>query len=107
MSRINQENFPLRALFVVVNTGFSEQIVDALQEAGSKGATIIPARGTGAKFSQFLGIHYEPEREILLSVNTPELAAVVMEMIKEKFGKDTPMNAVCFTMPVEDATFIK
>lgn len=102
----NRQEYPLRALFVIVNAGFSEQVVDAVQEAGAKGATIIPARGTGAKFSQFLGIHYEPEREILLIVIAPDLALEVMKMIKEKFGKETPMNAVCFTMPVEDATFM-
>ena len=56
----------MKALFIIVNAGFSEQIVEVTQELGAKGATIIPARGTGQKFVKVLGIHYEPEREILM-----------------------------------------
>ena len=93
------------ALFIIVNAGFNEQIIDLVQDCGAKGATIIPGRGTGAKFTTFLGMHYEPEREIILSVLKQDIAIAIMQGVKEKFGQATPTNGICFTLPVEDATF--
>lgn len=95
----------MKALFIIVNAGFSEQIVEVVQRCGAPGATIIPARGTGHKFTKVLGIHYEPEREILLSVVSNEIALKIAEAIKEKYGKATPTNGLCFIMPVAAHTF--
>lgn len=95
----------MKALFIIVNAGFSEQIVEVAQRLGAKGATIIPARGTGQKFVKVLGIHYEPEREILLSVVEHDVAHKIAVEVKEKYGKATPTNGLCFILPVADYTF--
>lgn len=109
MSEINKSKASdnIVALFIIVNAGFDEQIIDLIQDCGARGATIIPGRGTGAKFTTFLGMHYEPEREIILSVLKQEIADAIMQGVKEKFGQATPTNGICFTLPVEDATFLQ
>ena len=37
------------AIIVLVNSGFSEVVMDAAREAGARGGTIVNARGTGTK----------------------------------------------------------
>ncbi|MDY0214756.1 MAG: P-II family nitrogen regulator [Bacilli bacterium] len=95
----------MKALFVIVNAGFSDQIIEVAQNLGARGATIIPARGTGQKFVKVLGIHYEPEREILLSVVPHDVAISIATKVKEKYGKATPTNGLAFILPVADYTF--
>ncbi len=95
----------MKALFVIVNAGFSEQIVEVAQKHGARGATVIPARGTGKKFVKVLGIQYEPEREILLSVVEDEIAHKIAADVKENYGKATPTNGLCFILPVSDYLF--
>ena len=95
----------MKALFIIVNAGFSEQIVEVVQNHGARGATIIPARGTGKKFVKVLGIQYEPEREILLSVVEEDIALKITADVKENYGKNTPTNGLCFILPFADYMF--
>ncbi len=95
----------MKALFIIVNAGFSDQIIELAQKLGAKGATIIPARGTGQKFVKVLGINYEPEREILLSVVEHDIALAIAAKVKEKYGKATPTNGLSFILPVANHTF--
>jgi nitrogen regulatory protein PII len=98
------DNQNLKALLIIINAGFASSVVDVAQESGSTGATIISARGSGAKFTAAMGIKYEPEREIVLSVVSEEVARKIMAKMKSEFGKNTPSNAVCFILPVERMT---
>ncbi len=94
----------MKAVFIIVNVGFANEAVELAQQCGAKGATIISARGSGAKFTAFLGMHYEPEREIILSVVSGEVADKIVEGVKEKLGRDSQAKGVCFIMPVEQTT---
>jgi nitrogen regulatory protein P-II 1 len=98
------DNENMKALFIIVNAGFANHAIEVAQDCGAGGATILSARGSGAKFTSFLGIHYEPEREIIISVVSSEVAEKIIESIKQKLGRETPTNGVCFTMPVEKMT---
>ena len=46
----------LKALYVIVNAGFSAEIVDIARANGATGATILNARGSVAKPKTILGI---------------------------------------------------
>lgn len=95
-----------KALFIIVNAGFADLAVEVAQSCGATGATIASARGSGSKFSNFLGMHYEPEREIIISVVSEEVANKAMDAIKTRLGKGTPTNGICFIMPVEESTIL-
>jgi len=97
----------MKALLIIVNAGFANQAIDVAQSCGATGATILSARGSGAKYSSFLGIHYEPEREIIMSVVSEEVAKLIIEEIEKTSGKNTPTNGICFTMPVDHMTSLK
>jgi len=94
----------LKALYIIVNAGFSEEVVDIARSLGATGATIINARGSVAKPKTILGITIDTEKEIVLSVVEKEIAIKIAEVIKEKAGAGTSAHGLCFFLPVEMST---
>lgn len=94
----------LKALYVIVNAGFSSEVVAIARSLGSTGATIINARGSVAKPKTILGITIDTEKEIVLSVVTKDVATKVAEAVKEKIGVGTAAHGLCFFLPVEMST---
>lgn len=94
----------MKLLLIIVNAGFSDQTVEIAQGCGAGGATVISARGSGAHFAQFLGITYEPEKEIIISVVEEQIGYKIIEAVKQKVGKDTPTSGICFMIPVDSTS---
>ncbi len=94
----------LKALYIIVNAGFSQEVVEIARAVGATGATIINARGSVAKPKTILGITIDTEKEIVLSVVKKEVAIKIMSEIKEKAGVGTPAHGLCFFLPVEMST---
>ena len=94
----------LKALYIIVNAGFSSEVVDIARSLGATGATIINARGSVAKPRTILGITIDTEKEIVLSVAEKDVAIKIMEQVKEKAGVGTPSHGLCFFLPVEMST---
>ena len=94
----------LKALYIIVNAGFSAEVVEIARSHGSTGATIINARGSVAKPKTILGITIDTEKEIVLSVVEKSVAVKIAEAIKEKAGVGTAAHGLCFFLPVELST---
>ncbi len=94
----------LKALYVIVNAGFSSEIVEIARELGAGGATILNARGSAAKPQTILGITIDTEKEIVLSIVEKEIAVKIMQAVKEKAGVGTNAHGLCFYLPVELST---
>lgn len=94
----------LKALYIIVNAGFSSEVVEIARSVGSTGATIINARGSVAKPKTILGITIDTEKEIILSVVKKDVAIKIMEKVKEKVGVGTAAHGLCFFLPVEMST---
>ncbi len=94
----------LKALYIIVNAGFSSEVVEIARSVGATGATIINARGSVAKPKTILGITIDTEKEIVLSVVEKDVAIKIMEQVKEKAGVGTSAHGLCFFLPVEMAT---
>ena len=93
-----------KALFVVVNSGFSEEIVDLARKKGARGATILSARGSGITVEKILGISVNAEKEIVLIIVDKEIADEIMDSVKESAGIASPAHGICFTLPVDRVT---
>ena len=94
----------LKALYIIVNAGFSAEIVEIARSVGSTGATIINARGSVAQPKPIFGITIDTEKEIVLSVVEKDVAVKIMEQVKEKAGVGTSAHGLCFFLPVEMST---
>ncbi len=94
----------LKALYIIVNAGFSADVVEIARSQGATGATIINARGSVAKPKTILGITIDTEKEIILSVVEKDVAIKIMEKVKETAGVGTEIHGLCFFVPVEMST---
>ena len=95
------EKTNIKALYIVVNAGFSDDIVELTRELGAGGATIINTRGTGSVHKAIFGISIDTEKEMILTLVSAETADKIVDRIKEKAGLKSPAGAFCFVVPVE------
>ena len=91
----------MKALMIVTNAGFADDIINAAREVGVRGATILNARGEGAHHETIFGITVDTEKDLILSIVDEVIAKKAMEVIKERFGLKTSAHCICFTMPVD------
>ena len=94
----------MKVLYIIVNAGFSDEVVEIARQEGAGGATIMNSRGSGTVHKEFFGITIDVEKEMILSLVDGETAEKVMAAVKEKAGLKSPASGICFTMPVEKAT---
>jgi nitrogen regulatory protein PII len=93
-------NSNMTALYIVVNAGFAENIVEFVRSKGSVGATIINARGIGSLHKEILGISTDSEKEIILTIADNETADKIMEAVKQYTGSKSDAHGICFALPV-------
>jgi hypothetical protein len=89
-----------KALFIIVNTGFGGEAMEAAHEAGAKGAVAIHAVGTGMARKSPMSIPVESEKEIVLAIANEDAATKVAATIKERLGVETPAHGICLVLPV-------
>lgn len=90
-------------LFIVVNSGLAEDIIDVARKAGATGGTVLKARGTARqKDASFFGITIAPEKEILLILVLKEQEEKISRAIRECELLDQPGVGIMFSMPAED-----
>jgi nitrogen regulatory protein PII len=78
--------------------------VEAAAKAGSKGATIINARGSGIhETSRLFAMDIEPEKEIVLIVSDSDSTDHIVASIRENFQIEKPGNGIVFVQNVTQA----
>ena len=91
----------IKALFIIVNAGYTDAIMDIIRAEGASGATILNARGEGATHESFLGITVDSEKEMILTIVDNGTAKRITTAMKEKVGWKSTLHGICFTMPVD------
>ncbi len=89
-------------IFCIVNTGFSDEVMDAAREYGARGGTVIRARGTAnAAAEKLFNIAIQPEKEIVMILIESKLKNDILHALYKAVGLNTPGQGIAFTMPVE------
>ena len=104
-NKMNQEkpemSFEYELIYVILNEGYSDDVMAAARPAGATGGTVISAKGTGIKQAEkFQGLTLANEKEIILIVAKASVKADIMRAIVEKAGLQTKAGAICFSLPV-------
>ena len=87
----------------IVNSGFSETVMDAARELGARGGTVIRGRGTAnAEAEKLYGIAIQPEKEIVMILIDSALKNDILHAIYKTAGLKTPGQGIAFALPVED-----
>ena len=88
----------------IVNSGFSESVMDAARKLGARGGTVIRARGTAnLEAEKLYGIAIQPDKEIVMILVDSSLKNDILHALYKEVGLNTPGQGIAFAMPVEDA----
>ncbi|MDU6264591.1 MAG: P-II family nitrogen regulator [Anaerocolumna aminovalerica] len=97
---MNNNSDNMKALYIVVNAGFAEEIVELVRTKGAAGATIINARGISSCHKEIMGISIDADKEMILTLTDSETAEKIMDTIKQNYGFKSPAHGICFALPV-------
>jgi nitrogen regulatory protein PII len=91
-----------QAITVIVDRGKAEEVIAAAESAGSKGGTVIRARGSGIhETSKVFSMEIEPEKEIVLILAKYDVVEPIISVINKKLMMDEPGNGIIFVQNVE------
>lgn len=89
------------AIYVIVDRGRADDIIDKAREVGQTGASVIHARGSGIeKKLAFFKTVIEPEKDIILFVVPIEDKDKILSELKKALYVDEEEHGVIFTVPV-------
>lgn len=96
--------FEHEVIFCLVNTGFSDAVMDAARDAGARGGTVIHARGTANKEAEkFFNISIQSEKELVMILVPTELRDNILHALYHDVGLKEPAQGIAFALPVSNA----
>jgi nitrogen regulatory protein PII len=89
------------AITTIVDKGKAEDVIDAATRAGSKGGTIINARGSGIhETSKIFAMDIEPEKEIVIILSEADKTEEIASSIRTSLKIDEPGNGIIYIQDV-------
>lgn len=96
-----------KLIVIIVKKGLSKRVIQACKKAGAEGGTIIQGKGTGThETGTILGVHIEPEKDIILCLATNELTDKVLSKVKAAVRLDKPGTGIAFIVNSKSITGI-
>ena len=90
------------AIFCIVNSGYSEAVMEAAKKFGARGGTVINARGTASKEAETIfHITIQPEKEIVMILVPSKIKDDVLHALYKEVGLETAGQGIAFAMPVD------
>lgn len=90
-------------ILCIINTGFSDLVMNAAKSEGARGGTIVHARGTGNKeIEKIFGISIQPEKELVMIVVSKDIKDDVLKAIYREAGLETPGHGIAFSVELDD-----
>jgi len=98
------KNNDYEVIFVIVNDGFADDVMDVAREHGARGGTILNARGVAKEeAAAFFGITLHTEKEIVMIVVPTAIKDDILHALYKDVGLNTPGQGIAFTLPVDAA----
>lgn len=90
-------------IVVVVNSGYTDLVMEGARNGGARGGTVINARGTGnIELEKFYGIPIQQEKEMVFIIVKNDVKEACLQNIYKSAGLKTKGMGIAFTMPVEN-----
>ncbi|MEA3445162.1 MAG: P-II family nitrogen regulator [Bacteroidota bacterium] len=91
-----------KLIMAFVKPRITDNVVEAMKDAGATGATIIPARGTGIHVAKsFLGLSIEDQTDIIVFLVEEHVVENLMKVIQLAGKFEEPGTGIAFVLPVE------
>ena len=95
-------------IVVIVNEGYTDQVMDAARDAGARGGTIVHARGTANKeMEKKYGIVITPSKEMIYILVNETIRDKVMSAVNKSVGIETKGQGIVFSLPVSNVSGLK
>jgi hypothetical protein len=92
-------------IVIVVNQGFSDELMALARDAGATGGTIVNARGLVHKGPvKFFGISVQDEKEIITILAGRDKKVAIMHAVSKAYGINTKAKGIVFSLPAENVT---
>jgi nitrogen regulatory protein PII len=89
------------SIFVIVDKGKGEQVMEAATKAGARGGTIINGRGSGIhETSKLFHMDIEPEKEIVMILSENSITEGIVTSIRDQLQIDKPGNGIIFVQEI-------
>lgn len=90
-------------IFVIVNSGYADEVMDVAREKGVRGGTILNARGVIREdAAAFFGITLHADKEILMMVVDKDIRDDVLNAIYKEMDMSKKAKGIAFSLPVTD-----
>ena len=90
-------------IYVVVERGKAEDVIDAAHAAGARGGTIINARGAGMhEVQKLFSLEIEPEKEEVFIITRAQDKDAIVESINRSLRIAEPGNGILFVMDLNE-----
>ena len=94
-------------IFCIVNSGYSDDVMNVAKKFGARGGTVINARGTADKQAEkFFGITVQPEKEIVMILVPKTIKDAVLHALYTEVGLDSAGQGIAFSVPVDSVVGI-
>lgn len=96
------KNYEYEVIYCIVNSGFSELVMDTAKAHGARGGTILRARGTANTDAEKLfNITIQSEKEIVMIIVKSDIKDDILHALYQTTGLNTPGHGIAFSMPVD------
>ncbi len=96
-----EDNNMYKVITVIVDKGNAESVIEAAAKAGSKGGTIINARGSGIhETSKLFSMDIEPEKELVLILSEKAMTEGIVDSIRKEINLDEPGKGILYVQDV-------
>ena len=100
--------FNHEVIFCIVNTGFSETVMEAAKDAGARGGTILRGRGSAnPEAEEFFGVTIQPDKELVIILVPEEIKDAVLQTVYAESGLSQEGQGIAFSLPVDRTTTIR
>lgn len=89
----------------IVNSGYSENVMNAARSAGARGGSIVRGRGSANPASEeFFGVTIQPDKEVVMILVPSSIKDAVMKSVYKNAGLSTEGVGIVFSLPVSRTT---
>lgn len=91
-------------IFIAVNRGYADEVMQTARRAGATGGTVIRARLAGVEQTeQYFGKPLEEERDVIAIMTSDTSRNQIMNEVNQAFGMRTEAQGVICSLPVDKA----
>ena len=92
-------------IVIIINQGYSDELMTVARDAGATGGTIINARGMAHRGPvKFFGISVQDEQEVITILALREKKLAIMHAVSKSFGITSKAKGIVFSLPAENVS---